>query len=150
MGNRGVIWVVVQAALLLLLLVVPRIGPLWPAPDVFRGIGALLVVIGILLLTWSALSMKQSLTAFPRPLPQGRLVTTGPYRFVRHPMYLGVVVGALGLALATHSPLRLAIAAALLVFFNMKAGNEEGWLQEKHPQYAAYKSRVKKLVPWIY
>jgi protein-S-isoprenylcysteine O-methyltransferase Ste14 len=32
----------------------------------------------------------------------------------------------------------------------MKARREESWLQEKYPEYAAYKSRVKKLIPWVY
>lgn len=150
MGRRGESWVLVQAILLLLLLVVPRVGPEWPHPDLFRLIGAVLAVAGMLLLAWSAVNLGRSLTPFPRPLPQGKLVTGGAYRFVRHPIYFAVLAVCVGLGLATWSPLRLALAAALLVFFDLKARREEIWLQERYPEYASYRQRVKKLVPWIY
>ena len=150
MGRRGEWWVIVQAALLTLFLVVPRIGPAWPNSDVFRFAGWGFAIIGTLLLTWSALNLGRSFTPFPRPVPQGQLVTTGAYRFVRHPIYFAVLIGCLGVALATTSPLRLVLTLALLIFFDQKARQEESWLQEQYPQYAAYKKRVKKLVPWIY
>jgi protein-S-isoprenylcysteine O-methyltransferase Ste14 len=117
---------------------------------VFRLAGGTLVVVGLLVLSWSAWNLKRSLTPFPRPLPEGKLVTAGAYQFARHPIYLGVLIGSLGLALATTSPLRLAVTVVLFVFFDLKARREEEWLQQKYPQYAAYKSRVKKFIPWIY
>lgn len=150
MGRRGEQWVIAQAALLILFFVVPRIGPAWPKPDVFRFIGSALAIGGILLLAWSALNLGRSLTPFPRPLPEGRFVTTGAYRFLRHPIYFAVLVGCLGLALATWNPLRVMLTVALLVFFDLKASREESWLQEQYPEYASYKTRVKKLIPWIY
>lgn len=150
MGRRGETWVVVQAILLLLFLLVPGVGPAWPYPDAFRVAGAVLGAVGILLLAWSALNLGRSLTPFPRPLPNGRLVTSGAYRFVRHPIYFAVLATCTGIALATWSPLRLALCAALLVFFDRKASREEGWLQERYPGYAAYRERVSKLIPWIY
>jgi protein-S-isoprenylcysteine O-methyltransferase Ste14 len=69
---------------------------------------------------------------------------------VRHPIYFAVLLGCLGLALASQSPLRLLLTLALLVFFDRKARREEIWLQEQYPEYASYKIRVKKLIPWIY
>jgi protein-S-isoprenylcysteine O-methyltransferase Ste14 len=150
MGRRGESWVIAQAVLLVLFIVVPGIGPAWPHADVFRLIGWTLAMAGIFLLAWSAFKLGRSLTPFPRPLPQGRLVITGAYRLVRHPIYLAVLTGCLGLALATGSPLRLLLALILFVFFDLKARREERWLQEKYPEYASYKTRVKKLIPWIY
>ena len=150
MRHRGGSWVIVQAVLLILFFVVPRMGPPWPNPDLFRFVGWVLTVSGVLLLTWSALRLGRSLTPFPHPLPHGHLVTTGAYRFVRHPMYFALLIGCLGFSLATFSPLRLVLVLTLFIFFDLKAHREEIWLQEQYPDYAAYKSRVKKLIPWIY
>lgn len=97
-----------QAVLLLLYAFLPQIGPPWPNREIFRFGGWVLVGIGSLLLAWSALNLGRSLTPFPRPLPGCELVTTGAYRFVRHPIYCAVLIGALGLSLATENWLRLA------------------------------------------
>lgn len=150
MGRRGEMWVVVQAALLALFLLVPTVGPDWKNPAAFRFFGWVLIAIGIVLLTWSALNFGRSFTPFPRPVPQGQLVTTGAYRFVRHPIYFAVLICCLGFALATTSSLRLMLTLALFVFFDLKARREERWLQEQYPGYASYKRRVKKLIPGIY
>lgn len=149
-GRRGEAWVIVQIALLALFIAVPRIGPPWPHAAVFRFVGWTLAGGGALLLAWSAFNLGHSLTPFPRPLPQGRLVTTGAYRFVRHPIYFALLIACVGLGLATWSPLRLMLAIALLAFFDLKARREEIWLQERYPDYAHYKMRVRKLIPWIY
>jgi protein-S-isoprenylcysteine O-methyltransferase Ste14 len=150
MRNRGVLWVIVQAVLLALFLVVPPIGPAWPIPNVFHFAGWMLTVTGIVFTAWSALNLGRSLTPFPRPLPQGRLVTMGAYRFVRHPVYFGLLLACFGFAMATLSPLRLMLVPGLFLFFNLKARREEIWLQEQYPAYASYRMRVKKLIPWIY
>ena len=150
MGKRGEFWVAVQAVLLLLLFIAPPIGGLWPYAEVFRWTGWACIAVGTMALGWSAWNLGRSLTPFPRPVDDGQLVTTGAYRFVRHPIYSGVLVIALGIALLTMSPLRLVMAAVLFVFFNLKARREERWLEEKYPDYAAYRKRVKRLIPWIY
>ena len=106
--------------------------------------------IGATLSIWSATNLGRSLTPFPRPLPDGQLVTRGAYRFVRHPIYLGVLLCAFGFALASLSPLRLVLSAILFVFFDMKSRREEKWLEQQYPEYEIYKKRVKKLLPWIY
>ncbi len=150
MGRRGELWVAAQGVLLLLFALAPRIGSPWPAHDIFRLVGWVLAGIGSLLLVWSALNLGHSLTPLPRPLPDGELVTSGAYGFVRHPIYCAVIIGTLGLSLATENWLRLALTGVFFVFFDMKASQEERWLQEQYPAYMAYKSHVKKLIPWIY
>jgi protein-S-isoprenylcysteine O-methyltransferase Ste14 len=150
MGSRGEAWVAVQAGLLILFLAVPQVGPPWPHADAFRLAGWLLAASGILLFMWSALNLGRSLTPFPRPLPHGRLVTDGAYRFVRHPIYFAVILACLGFALSSRSVLRLALTLVLFIFFDMKARREESWLRQQYPAYADYQARVKKLIPWIY
>lgn len=150
MGKRGESWVAVQAVLLLLLFAAPQVGPAWPYPALFEAGGWICIAVGTAVLAWSAWNLGRSLTPFPRPVPEGKLVTTGAYRFVRHPIYFGVLVAALGLSLLTTNPLRLLLTAVLFVFFDRKARREEQWLVETYPDYPAYRARVKKLIPWIY
>ena len=150
MRRRGEAWVAAQALILVCFAFAPQAGAPWPYLNAFRLVGWGLAIFAILLLGWSALNLGRSLTPFPRPVPNGQLVTTGAYRFVRHPIYCGVVIGALGLALATENWSRLVLTAVLFVFFDLKAHREEDWLLEKYPEYAKYKLRVRKLIPWIY
>ncbi|MCX7207097.1 MAG: isoprenylcysteine carboxylmethyltransferase family protein [Proteobacteria bacterium] len=150
MGQRGEYWVFVQAILLAILAFTPVIGPAWRAPWLFSYLGWGCCIAAALLLVGSVVNLGRSLTPFPRPLAKGELVTSGAYRFVRHPIYFGVLLASFGLALLTHSPLRLLMTLVLFVFFDLKARREEVWLEERYPSYLAYKSRVKKLLPWLY
>lgn len=150
MGRRGEGWVIVQGILFILFAIAPSIGPIWNFPAAVTLIGWVLTISSVLFLAWSARTLGHSLTPFPRPLPDGKLVTSGAYRLVRHPIYCAVIIGAFGLALITENWLRLAMTGILFIFFDMKARREEVWLQEKYPEYSQYRSRVKKLLPWIY
>jgi protein-S-isoprenylcysteine O-methyltransferase Ste14 len=147
---RGGTWVLAQLAVFVLFALAPQIGPRWAAAQAFRVTGTVVALTGLAILGYSAANLGRSLTPFPRPLPTAQLVTAGAYRFVRHPIYLGVLLAALGFALLTHSPLRLLLTLALAFFFDRKATIEEIWLLERYPEYQLYRSRVKKLVPWIY
>jgi protein-S-isoprenylcysteine O-methyltransferase Ste14 len=151
-GPRGEGWVALQAALLLLYLIVPRLGPAWPEPlrSAGRALGGLGALGGGLLLAAGSLALGRQLTPLPHPKAGGALVEHGPYRLVRHPIYSGVCLGALGGALLTAHGGRLAVALLLLVFFDAKARREEAWLIRRYPAYPAYRRRVRRLIPWLY
>lgn len=149
MGQRGELWVLVQAALLVLFVVLPGDATSWPYASVFSVVGWICVACGLLLLAWSALNLGRSLTPFPRPREDGELITSGAYRLVRHPIYLGVLLICLGFALATSSSARLGLTLVLFVFFDKKASREERWLIERYPGYGQYQKQVKKLIPGL-
>lgn len=154
-GRRGEWYVVVQLALFALLVFGPRTRTGWPAwafPYPWLGTiggGALLLIGGLLAVT-GLLRLGANLTILPRPKEQAELVETGPYRFVRHPVYSGVVCMAFGWAFWVQGWLTLVYAAMLFVFLDLKSRREEKWLQEKFPGYAAYRQRVRKLIPFVY
>ena len=68
---------------------------------------------------------------------------------MRHPIYGGIVMTSIGWALVRRT-LRSAAAAVLaLAFFDTKARREEAWLEEAYPGYPEYRTRTKKLIPFI-
>ncbi|VAW42845.1 hypothetical protein MNBD_CHLOROFLEXI01-2476 [hydrothermal vent metagenome] len=78
------------------------------------------------------------------------MVEHGAYRWVRHPIYSGLIFGAFGLALLRGGTLSLLYALILFIFFDIKSRKEESWLREKYADYTAYQQRVRKLIPFIY
>jgi len=140
----------VQVALILLLLAVPR--PRWHAGThawvlapglLFFGAGAVVSLYGLV-------SLGRSLSPLPAPRRGGRLLTTGAYRRVRHPIYSGGLLAALGLVVAAWAPLRLLWWALLALVLDVKSRYEEELLSKEFPDYAAYKRMSWRFVPRVY
>lgn len=154
-GSRGEWYVVMQVVLFTLVGMGPRAAPgipLWPASvaTVGRGIGILLVVAGGLLAMTALLNLGRNLTPLPYPKNGSALVQAGAYGLVRHPIYSGLILAALGWAFYQRSTLVLIYALVLLLFFDIKSRQEERWLRNKFPGYVAYQQRVRKLIPFLY
>ena len=150
--GSGVGWVVAQVPLCGLALLAPRIGPRWPRglarPS--RVAGASLLAAGAFLVARGAVDLGPNLTPLPTPRGDATLVQDGVYGVVRHPIYDGVVLGALGWSLLTANTTRLLLAGALLAFFDAKARYEEARLLARFPEYARYREAVARLLPGIY
>ncbi len=110
-----------------------------------------LVVAGIGVGLW-ALSANRpgNFNIRPEPKPGGRLVTSGPYRFVRHPMYLALLLAMQGFCLGYATPWRWAALVALGVVLAVKAGVEERAMATRHPGYADYARSSKRIVPFVW
>jgi protein-S-isoprenylcysteine O-methyltransferase Ste14 len=80
-----------------------------------------------------------------------RLVTDGPYRYVRHPRYLSIAIFALGLSLLFRSWLALALAAATTLVLIWRIRDEEAMMGEEFgPAWLAYTQRSWRLIPFLY
>ena len=112
--------------------------------------GACLLLIAVGCGLAGTISLGRNLTPFPKPPAGTRLVTSGIYGFIRHPLYTAVFSAAVGWALVWRSWPALAAALALAPFFDAKARREERWLRQQFPEYAGYEQRVRRFVPWIY
>lgn len=105
------------------------------------------VLIGTLFTIWSLAILGRCFGLFPEV--RG-LVLRGPYRLVRHPVYLGEVVSALGLVLAKPHPLVLAVFTAFVVLQYWRTTYEERALTAAYPgEYGAYARQVPRLVPGL-
>jgi protein-S-isoprenylcysteine O-methyltransferase Ste14 len=109
--------------------------------DGITPLGWIVAAAGLVLAVWAARAMGQSLTMFPRPPRDAELVETGPFRRLRHPIYVGGVLFFAGLSLV-FSVYALALTGLLALFWVAKAKREERYLLERFPGYADYKRRT--------
>jgi len=139
-------YVAVQFIILaLLVLVSNRVGFQFRK---FGYVGTLCEAFGTLGFLLSANVMRSTLTAIPIPKPDGKLSTSGLYKYVRHPMYSSVLLFCLGLALRSGSLYKYLLTLALAVLFYFKSAYEEKYLLEKYPEYQGYAERVPRFIPF--
>lgn len=152
LGPRGEGWVAIQFLLLALVGLAGLAGPVWDgaARTVTTVAGLFLLAAGGVLAVRGIVDLRAALTPLPHPRDDARLVDTGAYRLVRHPIYGGLVIGAAGYGLVMASPLALAGAVGLAVFFRLKSAREEAWLEARYAGYPAYRARTRRLIPWIW
>ena len=89
-----------------------------------------------------------------RPIvkPNGILITSGPYRMIRHPMYLAQVLAVIPLVVEpeSFSYWRLAVLLILITVLTIKIEYEEKRLVKHFKDYADYKKKTKKVIPFVY
>jgi len=80
----------------------------------------------------------------------GGLVTSGPYRFVRHPIYLAALLVLAGAVVAHHDVAALVAAAVAVVALAVRIISEEREVATRYPEYVDYARRTRRLIPWIF
>ena len=100
-NTRGEWYVIIQFLLFALILIGPSMPPgmaLWGSPWYMVGIivGLILGVVGVFLVTAGIVFLGRNLSALPHPKDDSTLVETGPFAYVRHPIYSGLILGAFG------------------------------------------------------
>jgi protein-S-isoprenylcysteine O-methyltransferase Ste14 len=134
---------------IILLFRVVRGGSLEVRSLVLGVIGATVFATGIGLAVWARIYLGRNWGMPTTQKEDPELVTSGPYRFVRHPIYSGILLGVLGTALATNL-LGLIIVALLGAYFYYSASVEEKNLTATFPvAYPAYRSTTKMLIPFV-
>jgi protein-S-isoprenylcysteine O-methyltransferase Ste14 len=137
------------AVSVILLVRVFRGGSLAVHSPVLGAIGAVVFASGIALAIWARVHLGSNWGLPMTQKAEPELVTSGPYRFVRHPIYSGLLAGLVGTALATNL-IGLIIAALLCAYFYYCASVEEKNLTATFPTtYPAYRARTKMLIPLV-
>jgi protein-S-isoprenylcysteine O-methyltransferase Ste14 len=116
------------------------------------GAGAwLLMLSGLTLGTWAlACNRPGNFNIRPTPRAGGQLVQSGPYRWIRHPMYSAVLLVTVACAWVDASAWAWLAMAALAAVLAVKAGLEERWMAAEHPDYAEYRNRSRRFVPGLF
>ncbi|HEY5098748.1 MAG TPA: isoprenylcysteine carboxylmethyltransferase family protein [Gaiellaceae bacterium] len=114
-----------------------------------EGIGLVLFVVGLAFAIRARLTIGRNWGTPMTQKDEPELVTSGPYRLVRHPIYSGVLVAGAGTAVALSWWWLVPVALAG-IYFIYSATVEERYLTEQFPDtYPAYKRSTKMLVPFI-
>jgi len=118
-------------------------------PSFLQLPGWIFFVGGSLITIVSIFKLDKNLTIFPTPKQDGLLLTNGLYQYVRHPIYSGVILVFLGLALIYLSVFKLVISFFLVVLFVIKTTYEEKQLEKKFPEYREYKNHTGRFFPYF-
>lgn len=155
LGPSGEGWVFAQFVLFAIIAIagLQDLAAHWPVTPwgpVVSVLGIVAIVIGDGVAARGIWDLRSGLSPFPKPIAGAPLVESGAYRLIRHPIYSGLVLGAIGWGLVTGSILAIVTACLLFLLFAAKSRLEEIWLVAIHPEYRAYQRRTKRLIPWIY
>ncbi len=106
-------------------------------------IGILIIIIALIIMLLAIKDLGRNLSPFPRPITNSNLVTTGIYRFTRHPMYYSLIFISFGVFIINLSIYYLFLSIVLALIIKFKIILEEKYLQNKFKNYLLYKNEVK-------
>jgi protein-S-isoprenylcysteine O-methyltransferase Ste14 len=116
-------------------------------PDALKVACSIATVVGLAVMVIGATGLGRGLTATPLPNAHAQLRTGGPYRFVRHPIYSGLLLTMASIAVTSGSWFQLLTLGALVLLLTVKARWEEDRLARRFEGYAGYASRTPRFVP---
>ena len=106
-------------------------------------LGISVIIIAFIIMLVSIRDLGRNLSPFPRPINNSNLVTTGIYRFTRHPMYYSLIFISFGVFITKLSIYYLFLTISLALIFKFKIALEEKYLINKFKNYLLYKNEVK-------
>lgn len=148
--QRGGGWVLAQVALMVGVVASAFVDQGSFGGGALQAVAWLLLALGAVFGIGGAWSLRGNRTIYPRPKEDSRLVQTGLYRWVRHPLYTSLMALAVGWALLRGSWTALGTSGVLTAFLHFKAAREERWLRERFPDYPDYAQRVARFLPGVW
>ena len=106
-------------------------------------LGILIIIVAFIIMLVSIKDLGRNLSPFPRPINNSNLVTTGIYRFTRHPMYYSLMFISIGVFIIKLSIYYLFLTISLASIIKFKIALEEKYLMNKFKNYLLYKNEVK-------
>ena len=155
-GWSGMIWRVAIIVAILVFFQGPLSGWLTSyhfAPESAPGFalaGDIVAALGVAFAVWARLRLGRN-WGMPMSVQEGsELVTSGPYAYVRHPIYSGAILALIGTALLL-GPLWLVLPLLYAAYFTYSALQEEKRMMREFPDaYPAYRARTKFLIPFVW
>ena len=103
-------------------------------------LGFLITIIAFIILLVAIKDLGTNLSPFPRPINNSNLVTSGIYRFTRHPMYYSLIFISFGVFITKLSIYYLFLSTSLICIIKFKIALEEQYLKDKFKNYLVYKN----------
>ena len=122
----------------------------FPRHDLSASLGVISTVLTMIGSVGAIVALSQLGRSFSIMAETRRLVTTGPYRFVRHPLYLAEEIAMIGVFMQFASPWTALLLAVQIAFQLRRMHNEELVLTASYPEYATYTQNTARLIPGIY
>jgi protein-S-isoprenylcysteine O-methyltransferase Ste14 len=142
--TKGRLLVTAQFALIAALVIIPSANG--TLIRTYVG-GVLLIAPGLVLLYFAERALGKNLTISPVPKADAQLVEIGVYKFVRHPIYSGILIAGLGTVVQSLDISKVFVWSALFLVLNFKASWEEKLLVKKYSTYTDYMKRTGRFVP---
>ena len=115
----------------------------------YYEVGMGLVAIGGLVVIAAIWQLRHAISPFPSPKATANLIDNGVFRWVRHPIYTGILAVSFGYALISGSVWKALVALTLLVLFQFKARYEEQLLKKNFDQYSKYMEKTGRFLPKV-
>lgn len=132
-------------------LVLTIVGLVYTRSLLARGPVAIgLQVAAVLLMVWARIAFGIRSFHYAANPTEGGLVTAGPYRFLRHPIYAAILL-FLWAGIATNlSPASVALGLVATAMLSLRMVFEESLVRQRYPEYADYARRTKRVVPFLF
>lgn len=111
--------------------------------------GISVTVLGMIIVLIAVLQLNKNLSPFPSPKSGSQLIQNGIYKYIRHPIYTGIILLFLGYGIYTSSGYRLLITLLLFILFIFKSRYEESKLMATFKNYSSYKKVTGRFLPKI-
>jgi len=115
--------------------------------ELFQSVFLILSGIGFLIVLIAILQLNTNLSPFPKPKENASLITTGIFKYIRHPIYSGIFILLFFLSMYFASGYKLGISILLLMLFWFKSKYEEEQLCLKYPNYREYRQHTGRFFP---
>lgn len=110
-------------------------------------LGSILFALGMFVVLIAIIQLNKNLTVFPTPKKNSNLVSTGLYKYIRHPIYTGIILVTIGFGFYSDSVYRLMVGLLLFVLFYFKSKYEEEKLKKVFPEYSDYMKTTGRFFP---
>ncbi|HRN96794.1 MAG TPA: isoprenylcysteine carboxylmethyltransferase family protein [Candidatus Levybacteria bacterium] len=143
-GSKSTLLVLIQLVALFYIFFTGEVIPTY-------SISLALLLGGVFLSVWAFYALRTTKFSLLPEVPESAaLVTGGPYKLIRHPMYLGIMLIATALVFNDYSLERFIALIILHVVLLVKTNIEEKYLDKHFKEYGTYKAQTKKLIPYLY
>ncbi len=142
-------WLLVAGQFVLIaLIVLLGGGDAWPVPPWLDRLAWIAMALGVVVMVLGGTGLGRGLTAAPLPNAHARLQTGGMYRYVRHPIYTGLLLFAIAHTAASASYVQCALCILLIALIAVKARWEERRLAQRFRDYCVYADQTPRFIPF--